>query len=104
MIPDEPPAIRGTTRRDFAKQTILLPLCAGAAAARAPDQKAEPVSPARTLTDFMKSRFPERLSDQEWKALQKKIEAGLRSAAQLSSFKLKNGDEPAFVFHARDAE
>jgi hypothetical protein len=104
MISDDAVAIRRATRRDFAKQAILLPLCVGAVAARAPDQKEESLSPARTLTDFMKSRFPERLSNEEWKTLQKKVEAGLRSAAQLSSFKLKNGDEPAFVFHARDAE
>jgi hypothetical protein len=108
MSPSEDSAAgHQTTRRDFGKQAALLaaPLVAGVASSQAPDKKEDKVAdkaprPAQALADFLRSRFQKHLSEEQWKALQKKIEGGLRSAEQLSKFPLKNGDEPAFAFHA----
>jgi hypothetical protein len=96
-----------TTRRDFGKQAVLLaaPLVAGIAPSQTPDKKDDKVAdkaprPAQALTDFLRSRFQKHLSEEQWKALQKKIEGGLRSAEQLAKFPLHNRDEPACAFHA----
>jgi hypothetical protein len=96
-----------TTRRDFGKQAAFLatPLLAGVSPYQAADKKDERVSekaprPAQALTDFLRSRYQKHLSEEQWRALQRKIEGGLRSAEQLSKFPLKNGDEPAGAFHA----
>jgi hypothetical protein len=96
-----------TTRRDFGKKAALLaaPLLAGAAFSQGPDKKDDKVAdkaprPAQALTDLLRSRFQKHLSEEQWKALEKKIEGGLRSAEQLSKFPLHNRDEPACVFHA----
>jgi hypothetical protein len=97
-------ARRQTTRRDFGKQAALLatPLLAGAVSSQATDKEDENRAPppAQALTDFLRSRFQKHLSEEQWKALQRKIEGGLRSAEQLRKFPLKNSDEPAGAFHA----
>jgi hypothetical protein len=58
-------------------------------------------SPTDQLFELLKARFPDRLSDEEWKQIRSKIDGQLSSAKTLGEFKLKNSDEPATVFAAK---
>jgi hypothetical protein len=96
-----------TTRRDFGKQAALLaaPLVACAAFSQTPEKTDDMLTDKaprlpKALTDLLRARFQKHLSEEQWKALEKKIEGGLRSAEQLSKFPLHNRDEPACAFHA----
>jgi hypothetical protein len=55
---------------------------------------------AQALTAIARARYGKHLTDEGQKVVRRRIGSELRSAAQLKRIKLKNGDEPAFIFRA----
>ena len=94
-----------TTRRQFAKAVAIgavAPLVSGEAAesqeAR-PDQPAEPnAATAAALTEIVRVRFRQHLSDEQVNHIKREILSRLRSAERLRRVKLQNSDEPDFIF------
>ena len=94
-----------TTRREFAKALALL-AAAPAAMASAAGQEAESDKPdpladtAKALTDIVRGRYGKYLSEEQLRAVQRRIHGSLRSGELLRQFKLTNADEPAVTFRA----
>ncbi len=76
--------------------------CAALAAGGTPADQADqpPPSPADQLLAALKARFPDRLTDEQWKQVRGKIESQLAASKSLGEFKLQNSDEPATTFAA----
>jgi hypothetical protein len=92
------------SRRDFAKKVALLatssltpPLSAVQAQGTA---KPDSQTTAETLTQIARQRYGKFLNAEQLKAVQRSIERSQRSAEYLKEIKLKNSDEPAFLFSA----
>jgi hypothetical protein len=95
---DEDVSMNDSTRRDFAKVIALAaaaPLVAGAA-----QEKPKPLPAAEALTEIVRARYGQHLTDEQISAVQASIGRTLRSGEQLKKVKLQNGDEPAFAFRA----
>ncbi len=96
---------KSLTRRSFARTLTI-----GAAAAATPlvalpaaaDDSKSP-APADQLLAMLQARFPDRLSEEQWKQVRGKIEGQLRASEELRKFPLQNSDEPATVFAASRA-
>ena len=66
-----------------------------------PQQQPQPPSPlALAYVEVARLRFGEHLSEEDITRLRRDIAANLRSADALRAVKLKNSDEPDFVFSA----
>lgn len=66
-----------------------------------PQQQPPPPSPlALALVEVARLRFGEKLSDEDMTRLRRDIVGNLRSADALRAVKLRNADEPDFVFSA----
>lgn len=66
-----------------------------------PQQPQQPPSPlALAYLEVARLRFGEKLSEEEMTRLRREINGNLRSADALRAVKLKNADEPDFVFSA----
>ena len=64
-------------------------------------QQPQPPSPlALALVEVARLRFGEKLSEEDMTRLRRDIVGNLRSADALRAVKLKNADEPDFVFSA----
>lgn len=108
------------SRRRFAKTAaaalVAAPL-ARAAAAQTPPATKETVAPpnpqpspapqqqppsplALAYVEVARLRFGEKLSDEDMTRLRRDVAGNLRSADALRAVKLKNADEPDFVFSA----
>jgi hypothetical protein len=61
------------------------------------DQQAEI---AQALGEVARIRFGKFLNNEQMKAVQRRLENSVRSGGLLGKFKLKNSDEPAFLFRA----
>jgi hypothetical protein len=63
-----------------------------------PPQKPTPV--AEAYAEVARARFGERLTPEQFEQVKKDLEANLQTAERLSAVKLKNEDEPDFIFSA----
>ncbi len=55
---------------------------------------------ARLLTEVLRARYPDRLSETQWGSVVSDFDGDLGGAKRLRASKLKNSDEPDFTFHA----
>ena len=63
-----------------------------------PPQKPSPV--AEAYAEVARARFGKHLSDEEFARVKRDLEGNVRSAERLAASKLKNSDEPDFIFGA----
>lgn len=112
---DEP---RRPSRRSFAKTLAAAAFAAPALAAAASAQKppAEPKAPpgpqptpqqqqppkpsptAEAYAEVARARFGEQIAADQWDAVKRDLEGNVRRGDGLRAYKLKNSDEPDFVF------
>ena len=110
------------SRRRFTKTMAAAFIAAPALAARAqtPPATAEPKAPpqpqpapaqppqgppapsplALAYAEVARQRFGERLTPEQFEAVKRDLEGNVRTAERLRASKLKNSDEPDFVFEA----
>lgn len=107
------------SRRDFARSVattlIAAPLAASIARGQTPTKPAETTVPpnpqqtppapkpsplAEAYSEVARVRFGEKLTPAQLEQVKKDLEGNVRAADRLRSVKLKNGDEPDFVFSA----
>ena len=113
-------ATRGPSRRRFAKTlaaaAIAAPALAAAASAQKPPATAEPKAPpgpqpvpqqppkpspvAEAYAEVARARFGEHIPADQLDAVKRDLEGNVRAADRLRAYKLKNSDEPDFVFGA----
>jgi hypothetical protein len=109
---------RKTSRREFTKRAaatlVTAPLAASIARAQTPakpkqalapptpaapaQEKPSPVAEAYALV--ARARFGEQVTPEQFEQIRKDLEGNVRVAERLRVVKLKNGDEPDFVFSA----
>ena len=116
-----PEAESQPSRRRFAKSVaaafVAAPLASAFVAAQqppAPKEAAAPPNPAPTPTpapptpspvaeayaEVARARFGEQTTPAEFAKIKRDLESYVRTTERLRAFKLKNGDEPDFVFSA----
>jgi hypothetical protein len=107
-----------TSRRQFAKSIattlVAAPLAAAMVKAQTPAKK-EPAAPpapqpspalqkpsplAEAYMEAASVRFGEKLKPEQFDQIRKDLEGNVRTADRLRAVKLKNGDEPDFIFKA----
>jgi hypothetical protein len=110
------------SRRSFAKTMAAAFIAAPALAAKAqtPPSTSEPKAPpqpqptpaqqpqgppapsplALAYFEVARQRFGERLTPEQLEAVKRDLEGNVRTAERLRASKLKNSDEPDFVFEA----
>lgn len=114
-------AARRDSRRKFTKTLAVAVLSAPAIAASAqtPPAKSEPKAPpnpqptpataqqppqpsplALAYAEVARLRFGDNLSAEQLESVKRDLEGNVRTAERLRAFKLKNSDEPDFVFSA----
>ena len=112
---------RRASRRSFTKTLASAVLAAPAIAAHAqtPPAKSEPKAPpnpqptpsaaqqppqpsplALAYAEIARLRFGEHLSAEQLESVKRDLEGNVRTAERLRAYKLKNSDEPDFVFGA----
>ncbi|MFL5542131.1 MAG: hypothetical protein ACJ8J0_24305 [Longimicrobiaceae bacterium] len=74
------------------------PVAPSAPPQRQNEQERDPV--ALHLTEGLKAKYKDRLTEAQWDEVRKGIEGNLRAARQLRNFELPIQTEPAFVFRA----
>jgi hypothetical protein len=74
------------------------PAAPSAAPQRQGEQERDPV--ALHLTEGLKAKYKDRLTEAQWDEVRRGIEGNLRAARQLRNFELPIQTEPAFVFRA----
>lgn len=108
-----------TSRRQFTKTVattlVAAPLAASLAKAQTPVKPKEPVAPptpqqtpppqkpsplAEAYAEAARVRFGEKLTPEQFEQVKKDMEGNVRAADRLRAVKLKNGDEPDFIFSA----
>ncbi len=108
-----------TSRRQFAKSVattlVAAPLAASLVKAQTPTKPKEataPPNPQPTPTpqkpsplveayaEVARVRFGEKLTPEQLEQIKKDLDGNVRTADRLRAVKLKNGDEPDFVFTA----
>ena len=100
------PTPQNPTRREFTRSValaaatpLLLPAKTTAAQPAAAQQEPIPAV-VDALTEIVRTRYGKHLTDEQLKLVRANIERSQRSADRLKQFKLKNGDEPCFMFSA----
>lgn len=112
------PAAR-TSRRGFTKAVattlVAAPLASGLVQAQKPAGTKEPPAPpnpqaatqtqkpsplAEAYAEVARVRFGERLTPEDFEQVKKDLEANVQASERLRAVKLKNEDEPDFVFTA----
>jgi hypothetical protein len=96
------------TRRQFTTAlavAVAAPLLAEEASAVAPPPAAStPANPraasADGLVEVVRARYGKHLTEAKLKRIRASILSGLSSAERLRKVKLRNADEPAFIFSA----
>jgi predicted pyridoxine 5'-phosphate oxidase superfamily flavin-nucleotide-binding protein len=114
---------RSPSRRSFTKTlaaaAIAAPVLAATASAQKPppataepkappnpqpsptQQQPQPPSPvAIAYAEVARARFGDQLSAEQFEAVKRGLDGNVRTADRLRAFKLKNSDEPDFVFGA----
>lgn len=113
----DPHASQKTSRRQFAKSVaaslVAAPLAARLAKAQTPAKPKEAVAPpnpqpsptpqkpsplAEAYAEVARVRFGEKLTPEQLEQIKKDLDGNIRSADRLRAVKLKNGDEPDFIF------
>jgi hypothetical protein len=74
------------------------PVAPSAPPQRQGEQERDPV--ALHLTEGLKAKYGDRLTEAQWEEVRKGVEGNLRAARALRSFELPIQAEPAFVFRA----
>jgi len=74
------------------------PVAPSAPPQRQQQQAPDPV--AVHLTEGLKAKYGDRLTEAQWEEVRKGVEGNLRAARQLRNFELPISTEPAFVFRA----
>ena len=114
-----PPAPERTSRRQFAKSVAATlaaaPLAARLAKGQTPAKPKEPAAPpaqpqpspapqpkpspvAEAYAEVARARFGDKLSPEQMEQLRKDLDGYARNSERLGAVKLKNSDEPDFVF------
>ena len=108
-----------TSRRQFAKSVattlIAAPFAASLAKAQTPPKTKEPTAPpvtpqtpapqkpsplADAYAEVARVRFGDKLTPEQFEKVKKDLDDKVRTADRLRAVKLKNGDEPDFIFSA----
>lgn len=108
-----------TSRREFAKSVattlIVAPLAASMVTAQTPTKPKEPTAPpnpqqtptpqkpsplAEAYMEAARLRFGEKLTPEQLEQVKKDLDGNVRAADRLRAVKLKNADEPDFIFSA----
>lgn len=106
---------RKASRRSFTKTVaatlVAAPLASGLAKAQKATTTKEPAAPpnpqaaaqkpsplAEAYAEVARARFGDRLTPEQFEQVKKDLEANLQSAQRLSAVKLRNEDEPDFIF------
>ncbi|HEV7859628.1 MAG TPA: hypothetical protein VGO91_13515 [Pyrinomonadaceae bacterium] len=108
-----------TSRRQFAKNVsaaiLSAPLAASLAQAQAPAKSKEAPAPpnpqqgqtppkpspvAEAYADVAHARFGDKVTPEQMEQIKKKLEGKVDAADRLRKVKLKNEDEPDFIFNA----
>ena len=105
-----------TSRRQFAKSVATTLAAATLAHAQTPAKSKEPAAPpaspqpspatqepspvAAAYLEVARARFGDKLSPEQLEQLRKDFDNYVRNSDRLRAVKLKNGDEPDFVFSA----
>lgn len=109
-----------TSRRQFAKSVaatlVTAPLAARLAKAQTPAKPKEATAPpnpqpgttaqqkpsplAEAYAEVARTRFGEKLTPEQLEQIKKDMDGNIRSSDRLRAVKLKNGDEPDFIFSA----
>jgi hypothetical protein len=109
-----------TSRRQFAKSVaatlVAAPLAASFVKAQTPTTKPKeataPPAPqpapapqkpsplAEAYAEVARTRFGEKLTPEQLEQIKKDLDGNVRTAERLRAIKLKNGDEPDFIFTA----
>lgn len=120
---DEQDSARRTSRRSFTKAmtaaALAAPVIAASVSAQTPPASKEPVAPpnpqptptpaqtppppsplAVAYTEIARLRFGDNLNAEQLESVKRDLEGNVRTAERLRAFKLKNSDEPDFVFGA----
>jgi hypothetical protein len=114
-----PGAAEQTSRRQFGKSIaatlIAAPLAASLAKAQTPAKPKEAAAPpnpqpspappkpspiAEAYAEVARARFGEKLTPSQLEQIKKDLDGNVRSADRLRAVKLKNADEPDFIFGA----
>src|SRR5688572_18219778 len=74
------------------------PVAPSATPQRQNAQERDPV--ALHLTEGLKAKYGDRLTEAQWEEVRRSVEGNLRAARQLRNFELPIQTEPAFVFRA----
>jgi hypothetical protein len=97
------------TRREFAQKIVALAAAPAAALAsrlpasadstdkKPPDPAAEA---AKALAELAHARYGKFLTEDQFKAVKRHLAYRVASGRRLGQFKLKNSDEPTFLFRA----
>lgn len=103
-----------TSRRQFARSIAATLAAAVAAKAQTPAKK-EPAAPpaapqpgpapqqepspvSEAYAEVARARFGDKLSPEQFEQVRKDLDGYVRNSERLRAVKLKNGDEPDFVF------
>jgi hypothetical protein len=108
-----------TSRRQFAKNVsaalLSAPLAASLARAQTPAKPKEPAAPpnpqpsptpskpspvAEAYADVARARFGDKVTPEQMEQIRKDMEGNVTTADRLRKVKLRNEDEPDFVFNA----
>lgn len=108
---------RPNGRREFAKTfaatLIAAPLATLSASAQTPSTTKQATAPpnpqpppapmkpsplAEAYAEVVRARFGDRISPEDLSKITKDIESNMRAAERLRSYKLRNSDEPDFIF------
>jgi hypothetical protein len=108
-----------TSRREFARSIastlVVVPLAAQLAKAQTPTKPKEAVAPpnpqpaptpqtpsplAAAYAEVARLRFGEHLGPEQYEQIKKDFDSNVRNAERLRAVKLKNADEPDFIFSA----
>jgi glucose/arabinose dehydrogenase len=110
---------KAASRRSFTKTVaatlVCAPLSASLANAQTPattkqapappnpqpsPAQAQPSPVAEAYAEVARARFGEQVTAEQFEQIKKDLEGNVRVAERLRAVKLKNGDEPDFVFNA----
>ncbi|MEN3038346.1 MAG: hypothetical protein ABDI07_04200 [Candidatus Kryptonium sp.] len=87
-------------RRNFLKIAVSLPAIGYLGISKFQTQEKDFSNEIEKITDLIKLKYGERLSDEQMKLIKEEIEANVRRRERLLSYNLSNWDEPDFKFQA----
>ncbi|MCX7761767.1 MAG: hypothetical protein N2252_02880 [Candidatus Kryptonium sp.] len=85
-------------RRKFLKIAVSLPAVGYLGISKIQAQEKDFSNEIEKITELVKLKYGERLSDEQMKIIKEEIEANVRRRERLLSYNLSNWDEPDFKF------